>query len=139
MALSVICSSKGNVLSESNILVVSCVVLNGLASFVIVEGLHDGSKARDVNLGGWLVIEGWMIKPSLFGGTANGDMLVSYLLFIFSLFFFPFKYMIFGVLITYLADLCMLVRIEKRSIGRHRFNLSQGRCRSMCLLRMGEK
>ncbi|KAL2955203.1 hypothetical protein AAZX31_18G014100 [Glycine max] len=54
--------------------VVSCVVLNGLASFVIVEGLLDGSKARDVNLGGWLVIEGW-IKPSLFGGTANGDML----------------------------------------------------------------
>ncbi|KAL1289966.1 hypothetical protein HN51_058333 [Arachis hypogaea] len=39
-----------------------------------VEGLHRGSKVRGVNLGGWLVIEGW-IKPSLFDGIANGDML----------------------------------------------------------------
>ncbi|PNX93759.1 putative glucan 13-beta-glucosidase A-like protein [Trifolium pratense] len=39
-----------------------------------VEGLHVGSKVRGVNLGGWLVIEGW-IKPSLFDGIANGDML----------------------------------------------------------------
>ncbi|PON47353.1 Fascin [Trema orientale] len=39
-----------------------------------VEGLHGGSKVRGVNLGGWLVIEGW-IKPSLFDGIPNGDML----------------------------------------------------------------
>ncbi|CAL5037542.1 unnamed protein product [Urochloa decumbens] len=36
-----------------------------------VDGL---SKARAVNLGGWLVVEGW-IKPSLFDGIPNGDML----------------------------------------------------------------
>ncbi|GAU49958.1 hypothetical protein TSUD_180220 [Trifolium subterraneum] len=39
-----------------------------------VEGLHIGSKVRGVNLGGWLLIEGW-IKPSLFDGIANGDLL----------------------------------------------------------------
>ncbi|XP_030499819.2 probable glucan 1,3-beta-glucosidase A [Cannabis sativa] len=39
-----------------------------------VEGLHGDSKVRAVNLGGWLVIEGW-IKPSLFDGISNGDML----------------------------------------------------------------
>ncbi|WCJ31944.1 Glucan 1 3-beta-glucosidase [Euphorbia peplus] len=39
-----------------------------------VEGLRGGSKVRAVNLGGWLVIEGW-IKPSLFHGIPNGDML----------------------------------------------------------------
>ncbi|CAO2830587.1 unnamed protein product [Amaranthus hypochondriacus] len=39
-----------------------------------VEGLNDNSKVRGVNLGGWLVIEGW-IKPSLFDGIPNGDML----------------------------------------------------------------
>ncbi|XP_031256224.1 probable glucan 1,3-beta-glucosidase A isoform X2 [Pistacia vera] len=39
-----------------------------------VEGLHGDAKVRGVNLGGWLVIEGW-IKPSLFDGIPNGDML----------------------------------------------------------------
>ncbi|XP_017985101.1 PREDICTED: probable glucan 1,3-beta-glucosidase A isoform X2 [Theobroma cacao] len=39
-----------------------------------VEGLHGDSKVTGVNLGGWLVIEGW-IKPSLFDGIPNGDML----------------------------------------------------------------
>ncbi|KAL4379284.1 hypothetical protein GQ457_02G016600 [Hibiscus cannabinus] len=39
-----------------------------------VEGVHGDSKVRGVNLGGWLVIEGW-IKPSLFDGIPNGDML----------------------------------------------------------------
>ncbi|KNA05014.1 hypothetical protein SOVF_194390 [Spinacia oleracea] len=39
-----------------------------------VEGLKGNSKVRGVNLGGWLVIEGW-IKPSLFDGISNGDML----------------------------------------------------------------
>ncbi|CAA2991308.1 probable glucan 1,3-beta-glucosidase A isoform X1 [Olea europaea var. sylvestris] len=39
-----------------------------------VEGLRENSKVRGVNLGGWLVIEGW-IKPSLFDDILNGDML----------------------------------------------------------------
>lgn len=39
-----------------------------------VEGLRDDAKVRGVNLGGWLVIEGW-IKPSLFDGIPNGEML----------------------------------------------------------------
>lgn len=43
-----------------------------------VEGLKGNSKVRGVNLGGWLVIEGW-IKPSLFDGISNGDMLVRFL------------------------------------------------------------
>lgn len=43
-----------------------------VAIFSAVDGL---SKVRSVNLGGWLVIEGW-IKPSLFDGIPNGDMLV---------------------------------------------------------------
>ncbi|KAI3961347.1 hypothetical protein MKX01_007061 [Papaver californicum] len=38
-----------------------------------VDGVKGG-KVRGVNLGGWLVIEGWM-KPSLFDGIPNGDML----------------------------------------------------------------
>lgn len=42
-----------------------------------VVGLHGNSKVRAVNLGGWLVVEGW-IKPSLFDGIPNGDMLVSF-------------------------------------------------------------
>ncbi|TYI60597.1 hypothetical protein E1A91_D10G114700v1 [Gossypium mustelinum] len=39
-----------------------------------VEGLDEDSKVRGVNLGGWLVLEGW-IKPSLFEGIPNPDML----------------------------------------------------------------
>ncbi|KAK4584139.1 hypothetical protein RGQ29_022036 [Quercus rubra] len=39
-----------------------------------VEGLREDSKVKAVNLGGWLVVEGW-IKPSLFDGIPNGDML----------------------------------------------------------------
>ncbi|XP_059640559.1 probable glucan 1,3-beta-glucosidase A isoform X2 [Cornus florida] len=42
-----------------------------------VEGLHGDAKVRGVNLGGWLVVEGW-IKPSLFDGITNGDMLVQF-------------------------------------------------------------
>lgn len=45
-----------------------------------VEGILGDDKVRGVNLGGWLVIEGW-IKPSLFEGIPNGDMLVSSILF----------------------------------------------------------
>ncbi|XP_042015552.1 probable glucan 1,3-beta-glucosidase A [Salvia splendens] len=39
-----------------------------------VEGLHGNSRVRGVNLGGWLVIEGW-IKPTLFDDIPNADML----------------------------------------------------------------
>lgn len=42
-----------------------------LSCIFSVDGL---SKVRGVNLGGWLVIEGW-IRPSLFDGIPNGDML----------------------------------------------------------------
>lgn len=59
-------------------------VLNDIGLFQ-VEGLRGGSKVRGVNLGGWLVIEGW-IKPSLFDGIANGDMIVSYFTFCFLIF-----------------------------------------------------
>ncbi|KAI3836295.1 hypothetical protein MKX03_031579 [Papaver bracteatum] len=38
-----------------------------------VDGLN-GEKVKAVNLGNWLVIEGWM-KPSLFEGIPEGDML----------------------------------------------------------------
>lgn len=52
-----------------------------------MEGLHGDSRVRGVNLGGWLVIEGW-IKPSLFEGIPNGDMLVSFSVHIWLLFFY---------------------------------------------------
>lgn len=39
----------------------------------------DFRKVRAVNLGGWLAVEGW-IKPSLFEGIPNGDMLVGSLI-----------------------------------------------------------
>ncbi|KAA3457365.1 putative glucan 1,3-beta-glucosidase A [Gossypium australe] len=42
--------------------------------FSVAVAVHGGSKVRGVNLGGWLVIEGW-IKPSLFDDIPNGDML----------------------------------------------------------------
>lgn len=48
--------------------------------FIQVEGILGNDKVRGVNLGGWLVIEGW-IKPSLFEGIPNGDMLVSFIFF----------------------------------------------------------
>ncbi|MCL7049224.1 hypothetical protein MKW94_008092, partial [Papaver nudicaule] len=38
-----------------------------------VDGVKGG-KVRGVNLGNWLVVEGWM-KPSLFDGIPEGDML----------------------------------------------------------------
>jgi hypothetical protein len=41
---------------------------------------NDFTKVRAVNLGGWLVVEGW-IKPALFDGIPNGDMLVGRLSF----------------------------------------------------------
>lgn len=45
-----------------------------------MKGLTGDSKVRAVNLGGWLVVEGW-IKPSLFDGIPNGDMLVRALIY----------------------------------------------------------
>lgn len=36
----------------------------------------DGFRVRGVNLGGWLVVEGWT-KPSLFSDIPNKDLLVS--------------------------------------------------------------
>ena len=39
-----------------------------------VDLVQEGEKVREVNLDGWLVVEGW-IKPSLFDGIPNGDML----------------------------------------------------------------
>lgn len=35
-------------------------------------------QLKAVNLGNWLVIEGWM-KPSLFDGIINNDLLVYYI------------------------------------------------------------
>ncbi|XP_010272968.1 PREDICTED: probable glucan 1,3-beta-glucosidase A [Nelumbo nucifera] len=44
-----------------------------LSCWLLASVAHSG-KIRGVNLGGWLVVEGW-IKPSLFDGIPNGDML----------------------------------------------------------------
>lgn len=41
--------------------------------------LSSTFKVKAVNLGGWLVTEGW-IKPSLFDGIPNKDFLVSIML-----------------------------------------------------------
>ncbi|XP_049934972.1 glucan 1,3-beta-glucosidase-like isoform X2 [Nymphaea colorata] len=40
----------------------------------LVGELNGAPEVRGVNLGGWLLVEGW-IKPSLFDGIPNGDML----------------------------------------------------------------
>ncbi|KAJ8769540.1 hypothetical protein K2173_005143 [Erythroxylum novogranatense] len=48
-----------------------CIFFSGAYA---VEGVRGNSKVRGVNLGGWLVVEGW-IKPSLFDDIPNGDML----------------------------------------------------------------
>jgi len=47
-----------------------------LSAFRLADSSTDNnsSKVRAVNLGGWLVVEGW-IKPSLFDGIPNRDML----------------------------------------------------------------
>lgn len=52
-------------------------IVFNVCCLIKVEGLRKDSKVRGVNLGGWLVVEGW-IKPSLFDGIPNGDMLVSF-------------------------------------------------------------
>lgn len=51
-------------------------VFCSLCVFQLSHSSSDDSftKVRAVNLGGWLVVEGW-IKPSLFDGIPNGDML----------------------------------------------------------------
>jgi len=38
--------------------------------------IHPEFRVKAVNLGGWLVTEGWM-KPSLFDAIPNKDFLVS--------------------------------------------------------------
>ncbi|XP_026416298.1 uncharacterized protein LOC113311704 [Papaver somniferum] len=44
------------------------------SALCVVDGIKGG-KVRGVNLGNWLVVDGWMSKPSLFEGIANRDML----------------------------------------------------------------
>ena len=39
------------------------------------EGAARRPRVRAVSLGGWLVTEGW-VKPSLFDGIPNNDLLV---------------------------------------------------------------
>ena len=59
---------------NSRILLLSIVVLFAMFSFS--HGLENSSfRIKAVNLGGWLVTEGW-IKPSLFDGIPNKDLLV---------------------------------------------------------------
>lgn len=54
--------------------VLAVLAVVGKLRFVFADK-DDFTKVRAVNLGGWLVVEGW-IKPSLFDGIPNGDMLV---------------------------------------------------------------
>lgn len=56
-----------------SILVLFCVVSPSNGRTVNPHNSH--SRVRAVNLGGWLVTEGW-IKPSLFDGIPNKDFLV---------------------------------------------------------------
>ncbi|XP_008775201.3 probable glucan 1,3-beta-glucosidase A isoform X2 [Phoenix dactylifera] len=52
-----------------------CVLILLWILFPLANSSVDGlDKVRGVNLGGWLVVEGW-IKPSLFDGIPNRDML----------------------------------------------------------------
>ena len=44
--------------------------------FAHADTLRSNFRVRAVNLGGWLVTEGW-IKPSLFDAIPNKDFLVS--------------------------------------------------------------
>ena len=53
--------------------VLAVLAVVGKLCFVFADK-DDFTKVRAVNLGGWLVVEGW-IKPSLFDGIPNGDML----------------------------------------------------------------
>lgn len=58
--------------STRQLLAVSVVAL----SFYLSHGrVNPSFKIKAVNLGGWLVTEGW-IKPSLFDGITNKDFLV---------------------------------------------------------------
>ncbi|XP_072952667.1 probable glucan 1,3-beta-glucosidase A [Typha angustifolia] len=49
-------------------------ILSWVLSPSTLSSVDGFSKIKGVNLGGWLVVEGW-IKPSLFDGIPNGDML----------------------------------------------------------------
>ena len=59
---------------NSRILLLSIVVLLPICS-VSQEMDNSSLGIKAVNLGGWLVTEGW-IKPSLFDGIPNNDFLV---------------------------------------------------------------
>ena len=59
---------------NSRILLLSIVVLLPICS-VSHEMDNSSLRIKAVNLGGWLVTEGW-IKPSLFDGIPNKDLLV---------------------------------------------------------------
>ena len=59
---------------NSRILLLSIVVLLPICS-VSQEMDNSSLRVKAVNLGGWLVTEGW-IKPSLFDGIPNNDFLV---------------------------------------------------------------
>ena len=48
-----------------------------LSLSLCVAGGGDGERLAAVNLGGWLVIEKW-IKPSIWEGIPNDDLLVIY-------------------------------------------------------------
>ncbi|THU60035.1 hypothetical protein C4D60_Mb07t08380 [Musa balbisiana] len=80
-SLRALCSPVGPRLLITTMEVIHCSVLaSGFLMFLLLlfqlsHSSVDGfSKVRGVNLGGWLVVEGW-IKPSLFDGIPNGDML----------------------------------------------------------------
>ncbi|GLT93839.1 hypothetical protein SLE2022_116130 [Rubroshorea leprosula] len=55
-------------------LLIICVLSFMLLCFCNGRVLNQNSRIRAVNLGGWLVTEGW-IKPSLFDGIPNKDFL----------------------------------------------------------------
>ncbi|KAH9690820.1 Mannan endo-1,4-beta-mannosidase [Citrus sinensis] len=51
-----------------------CIILSFMLSFSYGRSLNPAFRIKAVNLGGWLVTEGW-IKPSLFDGIPNKDFL----------------------------------------------------------------
>ena len=55
-----------------------CLGLLFLLFFLTHKSCVDQPPYKSVNLGGWLVVEGW-IKPSLFDNIPNSDLTVRYL------------------------------------------------------------
>jgi hypothetical protein len=83
---------------------------------VLIFADNDFTKVRAVNLGGWLVVEGW-IKPSLFDGIPNGDMLVGS----------QSELMLCTVLHVYILVMWRLVllqdgtQVQLKSVGLHKY------------------